>query len=99
MRIIIDRDYYADRLPEVGDLITLLERENVRTGARYYRLGPAIGATGNADPSIRRFHGWRGTTNDISVTALGLRRIEKITPCKNGNFWITLSADLKPDED
>ena len=51
------------------------------------------------DRSVKRYHGWRGTTNNISVEACGLRRIVKIQHCKNGNAWITVSADLKPDEE
>ena len=31
------------------------------------------GYPGNSDNTIKRFHGWRGTTNDIAVYAHGVR--------------------------
>lgn len=57
------------------------------------------GFSGNSDRSIRRLHGWRGTTNDSSVTAHGWRRIEESAPLKRGRGWRTVfSADLLPED-
>ena len=36
------------------------------------------GYPGNLDPNIRRFHGWRGTTNNIAVTACGVYVIKDV---------------------
>ena len=85
--------------PRIGDLVTLVERINVNTNETTWNFASADGAPGNSDPSIRRYHGWRGTTNNSSATARGLRRVEKIQRFKNGNYAITLSEDLKPDEE
>jgi hypothetical protein len=56
------------------------------------------GVSGNSDHTIRRFHGWRGTTNNISINAHGLRECVSIKTrkLKNGNirFWIQFSEDL-----
>lgn len=97
--IVTEMDIYRHN-PEVGQLFTLARHEDLSTGFSYYRLGGSPeGIGGNMDRSVKRYHGWRGTTNNISVEACGLRRIEKIQLCKNGNAWITVSADLKPDEE
>lgn len=99
MRFIATERELFDVQPEVGDLFTLVQEVNNRTGDRWYRLGfSADGVGGNLNPDVREYHGWRGTTNDIARYACGLRRIEKIQMCKNGNAWITVSKDLKPDE-
>jgi len=97
--IVTEMDIYRHN-PKVGQLFTLVRHEDIRTGFSYYRLGGSPeGIGGNMDSSVKHYHGWRGTTNNISVEACGLRRIEKIQCCKNGNAWITVSDDLKPDED
>jgi len=58
------------------------------------------GIPGNSDPSIRRLHGWRGTTGDWYVDTWGWRRVESIEPRKRGiGYVVILSADLRPDED
>lgn len=84
----------------IGTEYVLVERTNVNTGARWHELREHHkgGIPGNMDHTIRRYHGWRGTTNDISTDAMGLRRIEAVTKYKNGNVKITLSEDLLPNE-
>jgi hypothetical protein len=57
------------------------------------------GVPGNSDPSAKRFHGWRGTTNGFATIAFGWRRVESDTPRKRG--WgrvVVLSEDLRPGE-
>ena len=56
------------------------------------------GMAGNSNRAIRRFHGWRGTTNDRSVTALGVRRVVRIRELKNGQVAVTVGRDLKPND-
>lgn len=90
---------------KIGDNYILVSRENILTGSTTYRLVPDNGGiSGNMDPSIKRYHGWRGTTNDISTYAYGLRRIERIDAIKGDAFGnrsvkVKLSADLKPEEE
>lgn len=48
---------------------------------------------------IRRYRGWRGTTNDVAVYAHGLRRIVAIRQLRrNGCLAVTVGPDLSPDE-
>ena len=77
----------------------VIEKENVRTGEKSYRLVSDIseGISGNMDASEKRYHGWRGTTNDVQSTALGVMRITNMIPLKNGKNRITLSKDLHPE--
>lgn len=56
------------------------------------------GIPGNSNPNITRFHGWRGTTDDNSQYAHGLRKIIKIRELKNGTVSVTLTPDLNPSE-
>lgn len=84
-----------------GEIYTVVEYSNILTGAKWYKLmaGDFGGVAGNQNPAIRKYHGWRGTTNDVSKDAEGVRRIEKIIQYKNGNYKIVLSGDLVPDKE
>lgn len=86
---------------EEGQIYTVVEYSNVNTGAKWHKLlaGDNGGVSGNIDPAIKRYHGWRGTTNNVSKEADGVRRIEKITQYKNGNYKLILSDDLVSDKD
>lgn len=57
------------------------------------------GIGGNSNPNITRYHGWRGTTCDVSCHAYGLREIKKIRSLKNGTVSVTVGPDLYPNED
>ena len=58
------------------------------------------GIRGNSNREIRRYHGWRGTTSDNYVTAIGMRTVLSKTKFKRGyGYSIVLSADLKKDEE
>lgn len=83
----------------VGDEVVLV-KVNGKDGKDRYsiRIAPD-GIGGNMNRSIKRFHGWRGTTNDISVTAMGRREIKKIRTLKNGTVSVTVGPDLDPDEE
>lgn len=84
----------------VGLVCTVTELTNINTGIKWHRLTPGDngGVPGNMDRNVRRYHGWRGTTNDVSVDACGVHAVTDIQTHKNGNVKITLSPDLKPDE-
>ena len=99
MTIYIDQETRCREYdPKVGDEKILVERKNLNTGNRWYDLRDDNGGIpGNTDHSIRRYHGWRGTTNNYSTTALGLRRIEKVQEFQNRSVRVWLSDDLKPD--
>ena len=104
----ITEDFYEIDLDNVkgGNKYILVERTNIITGKTEYRLradnGKGIG--GNQDYNIKRYHGWRGTTDDISIYAEGLRRVDRVYDIKvnsvNGSrtVKVKLSADLAPDK-
>ena len=83
-----------------GGRYAIVEYTNLNTNAHWYKLyaGVTEGIGGNQDSAIKRWHGWRGTTNNIYAYAHGLREVLKITEFKNGNYRITLGEDLKAGE-
>lgn len=88
--------------PEMGKEFKVLERTDTMTGnVINYNFSEDVtkGWGGNMNSEIKRFHGWRGTTNNISAEALGIRRIEKVTEYKNGSVRILMSEDLHPELD
>ena len=98
MTIYMNEHEWMDYECKIGDERILVQSKNIMTGATNYGLNENNGGIGgNMNHRIKRYHGWRGTTNDNSVTAMGLRRIEKIQTYKNGTVRIWLSEDLKPD--
>lgn len=56
------------------------------------------GIGGNSNSNIKRYHGWRGTSDDKSVYAHGLRKITAIRKLKNGTVAVTVGKDLLPEE-
>jgi hypothetical protein len=64
-----------------------------------YRADNGEGFGGNSDPNIRRYHGWRGTTNDWSVYAYGVRRCLRVTITGNRSKTVrfVFGKDLKKD--
>lgn len=96
---------YGADIIKAGESYILTETEHVtRTDIKpVYHLYPdnGEGIPGNMNSAVKRYHGWRGTTNDHSVTALGLRRVESIleeaTYCDDPYIKVKLSPDLAPD--
>jgi hypothetical protein len=59
------------------------------------------GFPGNSDPHIRRFHGWRGTTDDRHIEALGVRRclnVRRKEFARSVRYHLRFGADLRRDE-
>lgn len=84
---------------EVGERYILVERIYEKDGKSYFHLAPDFGGIpGNMNRNIRRYHGWRGTTNNVATYAHGLREITSIRP-KNGQFRVTVGKDLHPEWD
>lgn len=97
------RHYTDGAHPEVkvGDEVVLVERYDSNSGTTQWQIRNAPdGIGGNLDYSVKRFHGWRGTTNNISITAHGLRRVIKVTD-KEDDYEVyqkvTVGPDLHPD--
>lgn len=85
----------------VGEAGILCSSTNTRTGSKSFRLvfDCLEGIPGNSNPNITRFHGWRGTYNDISNDAHGLREIIKVRELKNGTIAVTVGRDIAPERD
>jgi hypothetical protein len=52
---------------------------------------------GNQDPTCRRYHGWRGTTNGASVHAYGEREVTRVAEYRDG-WRVFFSRDRRPEE-
>lgn len=101
MTIYMDAMSWDETEAKVGDKMILVQVSDTLNGSRWYDLrhdnGKGIG--GNIDPTCKRYHGWRGTTNNRSVEALGLHEITKVQKFKNGNVRVWLGEDLKSEEE
>ena len=90
---------------QVGTRRTLVSAEDVSPNAmrgygertRWHLVEGPVG--GNSNSNIRRYHGWRGTSNDWSTTAHGERKVLRIRTLKCGDVAVTFGPDLRPDDD
>jgi hypothetical protein len=90
----------------LGDIVVLVRYEDLMTGEEWFKAIPdqGHGIPGNLNADECCYHGWRGTTDDISMHALGCRKIIKISDeqwdkDRRSYRKITVGPDLKPDED
>ena len=63
-------------------IVGCVEWEGSSAESYYIQPDNGEGISGNMNPDIKCYHGWRGTTNGRSVTACGcysVRSIERIT--------------------
>lgn len=79
--IIVDEYEAISEGYKAGDKVLVLQKEDLNDGFEWYAISKAfaeIGYPGNLDHTEFRFHGWRGTTNNIAVTACGVYEIKKV---------------------
>jgi hypothetical protein len=94
----IKLDTFRWGTPKVGEEVIL-----VKDGGEWFvipRKKVPNGIGGNLDSSQKRYHGWRGTTDNVSLYAYGVRRVEKVEMIKEAfgcEAFVTLSEDLHPD--
>ena len=84
---------YAVGTPAVLVSVTDASPNAIRAGEnlpRYHLSFNLDGVPGNSDPKIKTTSGWRGTTNDSSVSAHGVVTIRKIRTLKNGDIAVTV---------
>ena len=87
-----------------GDAVLVYTKENLNTGETEWKIGKRFadsGYPGNLDPSARRFHGWRGTTNNIYVEAHGVYTIKSVERASNGvSVKVVINrTDIKRNEE
>lgn len=64
-----------------GDAVLVYSRKHIIHGGTKWGFRKDFAETGypgNSDSSIRRFHGWRGTTNDICTEAHGVYTVKTV---------------------
>jgi len=102
--LFLQDDCMSEREIQIGDEGCLQLKCNIRNTSKLRNYDAILidsseGIGGNLNSSIKRLHGWRGTSNKISKSAEGWRRVESVEPRKQGQGWtIILSEDLKPEE-
>lgn len=92
---------------KVGNIVMLVSHTDVSPDALRRGSVPRFslvfdspdGIGGNTDRNVTRYHGWRGTTCDLSCDAHGLREIKSIRALNNGTVAVTVGSDLRPDEE
>ena len=105
MKYTIKVDAYKAMGIEAGDKVMVLEKHNENTGVTWYTVSKShaeIGYPGNMDHNERRFHGWRGTTDNVSTTACGVYEVLSVEPTdKHGEFFTVKVSrkDLKKGEE
>ncbi len=90
---------YRPSVIQRGAELTLVSRERLSGPGRgivtwHLQAGPIAG---NSAPRIKRYHGWRGTTDDVFVEAHGVRRVLRVRALKNNTVAVTVGADLHPE--
>ena len=79
----------------IGDEVLVYSRVDNMKGTEEFRFSKrfaANGYPGNMGSSITRFHGWRGTTDDVAVYAHGVYTIKNIEYSKGtGTVKFTLN--------
>ena len=104
-RIFYPRQYDDLEWVAPGKTCILVGRTNIMSGAKWYELRhDTSGIGGNLNSSIKRYHGWRGTSYGISTDAYGLREILAVEVLKDDVYEgrtlrVTLSKDLHSEWD
>lgn len=97
-------DFNLTRPLCVGEEVMLIEKYNENTNKSWWDLRRCDGIGGNIDSNIKKYHGWRGTTNNIGIYAHGLRKViraSELMQDSDGDYFqkVTVGKDLKPDEE
>lgn len=96
---------YKDETYKVGDRVLVLHKYNeINPNEEWYDISKRHaeeGYPGNMDHTIKCFHGWRGTYNNISTNAMGVYEIKKIEELDDWGDEIKVTIgrkDLKKGE-
>lgn len=89
----------------IGEKVMLIEEYNELTGKSSFTVNKSQdGISWIMNPDIKRYHGWRGTFNDVATYAHGLREVVKVSNLEEDNKGyyyqkITVGKDLKPNDE
>jgi hypothetical protein len=92
-------------LPEIGKIYMVAESHNVGSGdldlSLRFESDNGEGWGGNSDRTIKRYHGWRGTSNNRAFYAMGVRKClaAKITGFRSKKVRIVFGKDFKKNQD
>ena len=100
---ILADEFYSDETYKPGDKVLVTQHEDFNSQNEWYSVSKKYADTGypgNLDRNVYRFHGWRGTTNNVSVTACGVYVIKDVKRFDDyGRVMISLSRkDVKKEE-
>ena len=93
------RNYEQINLCLGGEMCKIAEEEHAVSGKKRYIISTDVteGWSGNLDRSEKRFHGWRGTTNDWVRSGLGTFYMIDCKEQKNGRYVLRFTDDLNLD--
>ena len=81
----------------VGIRSYTLDKDSTRDSI-FIREDNGKGLPGNSNPSIFKYNGWCGTTDDVAIYAAGLRRLEsfKVTGKYSRLITVKFGKDVSP---
>lgn len=96
-------------VPNIGELYMVASSEyvgpnrgpNFKTNPKlFWKQDNGKGWGGNSDQNVKRYHGWRGTSDDWCVTGLGVRKCLDVyqTGERSKRVVVIFGKDLKKDE-
>lgn len=98
--------YDEDYCVKVGEKVMLVEKYDELKQESWWKIvrNADDGIGGNMDSSTKRYHGWRGTTNNTATYAHGLRKVIKASDLiedSDGDWYqkVTVGKDLTEGED
>lgn len=78
---IIADEFYSEETYKPGDRVLVTQHEDFNNQNEWYSVSKRYADTGypgNLKRDVFRFHGWRGTTDGVSVTACGVYVIRDV---------------------
>ena len=77
----LQREFNGDAIRE-GDEVLVYSQLDTMTGKEYFYISKRFardGYPGNMDSSVKRYHGWRGSNNNVATYAHGVYTIKSVS--------------------
>ena len=91
--IIVDLSQAMEDHLRVGNKVLVLKKEDLSDGFEWYTVNKTyaeVGYPGYINHNEFRFHGWRGTANNIATTACGVFEIKKLQEFDDYRVKVTI---------